>query len=54
MVEMMHDVLLEAIKVHVNFIVVSANEATTINNAMVVDSFIYGARLEEDSNPPMR
>jgi hypothetical protein len=56
MVEMMHNVLLEAIKatfVHVNFIVISANEVTTIDNTMVVNSFIHGARLEKDSNPPM-
>ncbi len=53
---MMHNVLLEAIKatfVHVNFIVISANEVTTIDNTMVVNSFIHGARLEKDSNPPM-
>jgi hypothetical protein len=48
MVEMMYDVLLEGAFVHANFIVVSVNEVTTIDNTIVVNSFIHGARLEED------
>ncbi len=53
---MMHDMLLKATKVAfvcANFIVVNANEVTTIDNTMVVNSFKHGASLEKDSNPPM-